>query len=191
LIRTFLAVDLDDAFLDGVAALQDRLRAASLFRSPRWVARTAMHVTLRFFGNVDEARIEALRPIVSELSELAAAKATTALARSLIGFPHARRARVLAIEIDTRGLIESFAAHVEPRAVALGFEAETRAYIPHLTLARLGVPADVTSLASEVGAIPSGRVTAITLYASKTLPSGPVYTRLERAELATMPGGLE
>jgi 2'-5' RNA ligase len=42
---------------------------------------------------------------------------------------------------------------------------------------------DVSSFAAEAAALPMGRVTAITLYASSSSPSGAVYTPLERVTL--------
>ena len=67
--------------------------------------------------------------------------------------------------------------------MALGFAPETRAYRPHLTLARLKVPADVRAHAGDSGALPAAHATAITLYASTMAASGPVYTPLERVPL--------
>lgn len=174
MLRTFLAADLDSQFLDEVAALALRLRGVSRLSGARFVARDAMHVTLRFFGNTDDDQVEALRALVPSLRVQGPVRA-----RSLTGFPDPRRARVVVVELDDGGVLGVRAREAEAAAVRLGFAPETRAYSPHLTLARLrGAPADVRALATEVATLPEGRIVGVTLYASTTAPTGPIYTAL-------------
>ncbi len=135
-----------------------------------------MHVTLRFFGPTNEAQLESLRALVPRL---AAAPLESLRAKALDAFPSPKRARVVVIAL--LGPLSRMAAEAERAARALGFEKEARAYHPHLTLARLKAPADLRALCSDPLALPEARAVAVTLYESKTLPSGPVYTPLVRA----------
>lgn len=182
LVRTFLAVDLDGPFLEEVAALVHRLRGASRPSGARWVAPDTMHVTLRFFGDTNEAQLASLRAVVGELGQ--GARSVVLRAASVSGFPARDRAHVLILDVDDDdGLLASLAARAEAAATALGFVPEKRAYHPHLTLARMRKAADVASLAGEAASLPAGRVTALTLYASTTSATGPVYSPLERVTL--------
>ncbi len=70
MLRTFLALDLDDALLRIADALIDELRAERLPRA-RWVASSTLHVTLRFLGDTDEALVPALGELVTTLGEAA------------------------------------------------------------------------------------------------------------------------
>jgi RNA 2',3'-cyclic 3'-phosphodiesterase len=175
-------------FLDEVAALAERLRGAPRLSRARWAAPATLHVTLRFFGETSDVQLAALRPLVVEL----AARVSRPLrvrAPSVSGFPSPSRAHVLITEVEDDGTLAELAARAEELAVALGFGPETRAYHPHLTLARMRQAVDVVELAGEGAALPSARVTAVTLYESKTGPAGPVYAPLERAALAAADPG--
>ncbi|MDB4934754.1 MAG: 2-5 ligase [Labilithrix sp.] len=162
------------------------MRGAPRLSSARWAAPETLHTTLRFFGSTDEAQLVALRALVGELATGTSSWAVRA--PCVHGFPDPKCAHVLVLDIaDSRPapvpVLATLAARAEAGAVALGFEPETRAYHAHLTLARMRKAVDVSSLAGETAPLPAGRVTAITLYASTTGPSGSVYTPLERAVL--------
>lgn len=186
MIRTFLAVDFDDPFLDEVAALAERLRGAPRLSSARWAARATLHTTLRFFGDTDDRQLAALRVLVHELA--AGAPSFEVRAPSVHGFPQRDRAHVLVLDIDdvpdaSLPKLSLFASRAEAAARSLGFAAESRPYHGHLTLARMRKAVDVSSLAGEAAALPPGHVTSVTLYASSSSPNGAVYTPLERATL--------
>lgn len=187
--RTFLAVDLDGAFLDEVAALAHRLRGAPRLSAARWAAPETMHVTLRFFGNSDDAQVLGQRALALALGAEAATSTESlgASAPHVSGFPQARRAHVLILDILDGGGLASLAARAEAAAVALGFTPEQRAYHAHLTLARMRAAVDVSSFAEEAASLPPARVTAVTLYASTTTAAGPVYMPLERVVLPVLP----
>jgi 2'-5' RNA ligase len=87
MIRTFLAVDFDDAFLDEVAALADRLRAGPRLSAARWAARETLHTTLRYFGDTDDRQLVAMRALVHELATGVTSLPVRAQARAVsLGF---------------------------------------------------------------------------------------------------------
>jgi 2'-5' RNA ligase len=174
-VRAFLAFDLDAPFVESAAAFAGRLRDRAGKRRLRWCAPGTMHVTARFFGDVeDPAPLVALVPMLVR-------PAPIVRAAKLDAFPDLRRARVLVLAIEDDGTLAAIAAEAEKAAVALGFEPEQRAYRPHLTLARLKEPSDLRDLAEPISL--SGRAVALTLYESKTTKEGPVYTSLVRSAL--------
>jgi 2'-5' RNA ligase len=176
LSRIFLAADLDPRFLDEATELAETFRGEGL----RVVARAAMHVTLRFFGQATDAQLEQLRAFTTALPP----PAIVMTAKRLTGFPSERRAHVLVVSLEDEdpGGLGAIAREAEQEAARLGFESERRDYHPHLTLARSKRPADVRRLCETELSLPPASVVAITLYDSKTLPRGPEYTALARVE---------
>jgi 2'-5' RNA ligase len=184
--RTFLALDFDERFLDTMAATGERLRGHRALSRARWVARPVMHATLRFFGDLDEARIASL---ASALPSIVAGVDTGVRVRatSLDAFPRPRRAHVLVVALadEPAGTLAELARRADVEAVALGLAADERAFRAHLTLARLKTPADVRDVVRDTTLDASGAVTAVTLYASELGPNGPTYTPLARAPLGS------
>lgn len=155
--RTFVAADLDGAFLDAAAALPIDVG--------RRVKRETMHCTLVFFGEVDDARIEELRALVAPFR-------TTSLpvrATRLDAFSSPRKAHVLVLPIEDDGTL----ARLHET-----FGKEERPYRPHLTLARMKKPMDVRKLVDETPVHIEGRVVGVTLYESVLGKDGPTYTPL-------------
>lgn len=174
-VRTFLAADLDAAFLDASAALAERLRGGALSKArASWVARHAMHVTLRFYGEGSPPRGALVHP---------GGGPPVVRARGLDAFPRTAKARVLFVALEDDGWLAGIARAAERIAVEAGFAPEPRAFTPHLTLARFKEPIDVRAICAEPLVLPEAHITGITLYESKTLPSGPIYTALARLDI--------
>ena len=145
-----------------------------------------MHTTLRFFGDTSDAQRDALCALVQELAD--GASAWPVRATAVHGFPGPSRAHVLVLDVvdgepGAAPRLGGLAARAEAAAVALGFARELRPYHAHLTLARMRKEVDVSSFAGEAASLTPGLVTAITLYASRSGPSGAVYVPLARAVL--------
>jgi len=150
--------------------------------SARWAKPETFHATLRFFGDTSDAQQSALCDLVRELAE--GASPLSVRAPSVHGFPVPSRAHVLVLDVldaEPEPLLAGLAARAEAAAVALGFARDERPFHGHLTLARMRKAVDVSSLAPEAASLPPGHVTAITLYASRSGPTGAVYTPLARA----------
>jgi 2'-5' RNA ligase len=189
MIRTFLAVDYEASFLDEVAQLAERLRSDPRLSAARWAPHDSLHTTLRFFGDSSDAHVATMRQLVQELATSPPISSADSVVRvpAVHGFPERQRAHVLVLDVEDAGagpFLGLLAARAETAAVALGFAAESRPYHAHLTLARMRRAVDVSSLAEQAAALPSGRATAITLYASSSSPNGAVYTRIASAPLA-------
>ena len=90
-IRSFIAVDLQEPVLAAVRALQARL--ARLNADVRWVRPGGMHVTLKFLGPVEAARLERVRASVA--TALDGHPTLQLRVHGLGAFPSWRRPRVL------------------------------------------------------------------------------------------------
>lgn len=98
----------------------------------RWQSDAQLHVTLRFIGDVDRHRAEALA-LALRHERFAKVEAR------LDGFGHfERRGRVdqLWAGLAPRDPLEKLHARLDRLCIGLGLEPEGRKYVPHITLAR-------------------------------------------------------
>jgi 2'-5' RNA ligase len=145
----------------------------------RWVPVQNLHLTMAFLGRVEEERIGTLSSAIAQAVQDHVD--FTVRLGALGAFPSVRRARVIWAGLDDAtgglaGLAESIGEALEP----LGFPRETRAFQPHVTLARLRAPKPV-----ELNVTPSPLsfpVERISLFESHLRRPAPLYE-----ELATFP----
>jgi 2'-5' RNA ligase len=177
-IRAFVALPLPDSLRRAVAETIERLTPS--LPGVRFVRGEGAHVTLRFLGWTREDTIAALE---APLRAAAAACPPLDLAvRGLGTFPERGRPRVLWLGLEVPRAAAALQAACERAAVAAGFEPETRAFHPHLTLGRWRDRARRLPLPDvDLG---SAHVGALVLYRSELRPSGSVY-----APLAVFPLG--
>jgi 2'-5' RNA ligase len=180
--RAFLALDFDDAFLDHVLTLGRDLAPSPPLSRARWVARTAMHLTLRFFGDLEAELVNSVCGIVPKVARERAV--IDVVGHALLAFPVASRARVLALDLDAPSIVE-LAAEADRALKDLGIASESRPFRPHLTLARLREPADLRRLLATRRLSIPGRVTSISFYESTLGPRGPTYKALARTALVS------
>lgn len=157
----------------------------------RWASSEQFHVTLAFLAEVEERRLEDL----GERLARAAAK-RTAFETAIAGggaFPNAGRARVLwaGLDLDEHGRTELDRLATGCRAAAnrAGIEVDGQRFRPHVTVARLGRPAEVSAWVRLLDAYagPRWRADRITLVASYLGegPRGrPRYVNVEEFTLA-------
>jgi 2'-5' RNA ligase len=190
-VRLFVGLALDEAVRAAAASVSSRLerKLSSVARDfeARWVPAGNLHVTVWFFGEVGEA------PAARLVDHLGAPLGLPPFDLHVGGcgaFPPSGAPRVLWIGTagGTPGMIDAHAALIE-RLRPLGYAPETRAYSPHLTLARVKAPGRSPAkvrdtLAAEAGDCGSMAVTALTLFRSRLSPHGATYERLLRVPLA-------
>jgi len=152
-------------------------------RLPRmkWVKAENLHITLRFLGDVEEAKLsvlgDAARGAQGSVSEF------DAKLGGLGAFPAPGKARVVWLGLAS-GHEESAALFnsLEANLVKAGFPPERRRYHPHVTLARLRHPAPLP-LEEFDPPVLSFRAAAFTLYKSTLTPGGPIYEVIEEFEI--------
>ena len=179
-IRAFFAVPLGEAAQRAAALLQQALQDGPGGNAVRWVRPEALHVTLRFLGEIDPARIPAL---VSDVrAELAPRRGFALQLGGLSGLPSPRRPRVVILDVTPHEPLVELAAAVERGVVASGFEPETRRFRAHLTLgrvrARYALPLDLPASPPAPFAVAEA-----VLYRSQLGRGGSRYTPLERVTL--------
>ena len=146
-------------------------RAAADFR---WSAPDQWHVTLAFAAAAPERALDELDDLLVE-----AAGRRPSFGMRVAGgdaFPHADRARVLVagLEADDDAGLERLAAACRSAMSRAGARVDGQRFRPHLTLGRLGRPANVTSWVRLLDAYdgPQWQVSDVALVASH-LGEGP------------------
>ncbi|MBC8448796.1 MAG: RNA 2',3'-cyclic phosphodiesterase [Chloroflexi bacterium] len=189
-LRTFIAVELDDQVLRSLAAVQGKLEAAAPPRSMRWVRPEGIHLTLKFLGDTPAARLEEIQRALT-----AAAAEVPPFSFSVEGlgcFPHTRRPRNVWVGVkEPTGTLRALWQAVEAQVAPLGWPTEQRGFQPHLTLGRVqrrASSADLRALGelverSDVGRLSSMTVRAVSFISSDLKPTGAVYTILYEAGL--------
>lgn len=135
----FVAVVPPDEALDDLDEFLDVRRAAADFR---WSAREQWHLTLGFFAEVRERRLDEL---VGGLERVAARR--TVFATRILGggaFPDAAGAKVLWAGVDAGDDLSRLARGVRGAANTAGVRVDGARFRPHVTLARFGRPREVT-----------------------------------------------
>jgi RNA 2',3'-cyclic 3'-phosphodiesterase len=131
-MRLFVALNLPKKERDRIHRAAKRLRDAAL--PVRWIGPENYHVTLKFLGEVKPERIPPVEEIVRRV-----ASATLPFDVGLEGFgafPTIRRPRVVWLGVDASAELRCLKQDLEWGLADVGFEAETRAFHPHLTLGR-------------------------------------------------------
>jgi 2'-5' RNA ligase len=182
-IRTFIAVELEEAIRDQAVALQAELARAAA--DVKWVEPENLHVTLVFLGEVPDKEVPTVCRIAQEsLSGMGPFRMTV---ETLGSFPNPRRPRTIWIGVGA-GVQELCQIHdaLEIPLMDLGYRREDRRYTPHITLGRVkgDRPNDklVTAMARHA-AWKGGEMTVreLCVMGSELTPQGPVYTVLGRA----------
>jgi 2'-5' RNA ligase len=187
-MRLFIAVEMNQSIEAAAREVIGELRDRAARLAPRaritWSAPERLHVTLRFIGEADEARGQAIR---SALGATIDAPVFDVTVEGAGAFPPKGPPRVL-----WAGLTDGRSGLVDlERAVSTRLEsivaAEERPYSPHLTLARVKDPAGLRrdALLEGLADRPFGRVhvDAITLFESRLSSKGPIYVALQRTAL--------
>lgn len=180
-----MAVLLPEGVRAALAREIERLRLVA--RGVAWVAPENLHVTLKFLGEVDEARLPSLR---EALAGAAAPVPPFDLAvRGLGAFPSVGRPRVIWAGLgEGADAAAELARRVDEALASLGFPREDRPFAGHVTLGRVREPRRHPALTAAIeagGGRDFGlvRVDAAALMQSRLSPHGARYTRLESAPL--------
>ncbi len=186
-MRLFAALVPPPEAVEHLDAFLEVRRGAAGFR---WSAAEHLHVTLAFYGDVEEWRLDDL----VERLHAAATRRTPVAARVAGGgaFPDPAAARVLwaGLEVAAPDELDRLAEGCRTAGAVSGARVDGRRFRPHLTVARLGRAAHVDDWVRLLDAYrgPSWRADSIALVASH-LGEGPRrrprHEVLERIEVGS------
>ncbi len=190
-MRAFIAIKLCEEARVALQAFGRRLRERGL--DAVWVKPDAMHLTLRFLGDIDEEQATCIGHCLSlRYDRLAAPRL---LARSVGAFPSLRKPSVIWAGVETlAGDLNVLRQAAESCARAAGLAAETKPFHAHLTLARLRARSDRAAFTQALapyiapgGAPEFGQdfiAENVILFSSTLTPKGPVYRKVREFTLS-------
>jgi 2'-5' RNA ligase len=182
-VRLFVALEIPAAVRDNLAAQIKELRhlpAPLADKRLRWVRPENLHVTLKFIGEVEAARLDGIRRALTAIGLDAPVGLEL---RGLGFFPDERYPRVLWVGLNASGNLPALARDIDRALEGQGIARDQRAFTPHLTLARFEPRAFDEKLRTaiqknsqrEFGAFEARE---FHLIQSKLQPSGAAYTSL-------------
>ena len=185
--RTFVALeiptDLGATVIDYIKDLRDKVPGVSA----SWSREDSLHLTLKFLGEVPVARIDDVSAAASAAVR-ASGPFELILADSGV-FPSRGKPNVLWIGIeDPQAGLPAVHQRLEEELAARGFARDTRAYHPHLTIARIRKPHGAKDLAAAHRASDFAGQTftaqELVVFRSELLPQGSRHTAISRHALS-------
>jgi 2'-5' RNA ligase len=194
-MRVFVGIDLDPEIRAKIARFLEGVRGFA--PDARWVRPESLHVTLKFIGEEQPERVEA---ISERLRQVQGAGVEIRCAGHGF-FPTAKAPRVFWIGIQSSPQLAELASNIDGVTSELGIPREDRPFSPHLTLARAGGGSGSPRWRKGDGpnavfAVLEKRLTAMSeldfgtmaarefyLYQSQLSPGGSKYTKLQRFPL--------
>ena len=191
-MRLFVALEIPADVRDNLAVFLKDMRERSEQleeKGVRWVRLKNLHVTLKFIGEVAEARLDGIR------SALATVRTEAPLAVRVHGlgsFSDENRPAVLWTGLDASTELPTLAEDIDDALATRGIAKEKRAFVPHLTLARLAAPMLHERLREAIRKdaereFGSFHVREFHLIESKLKPAGAEYTSLASFPFAMEP----
>jgi len=186
--RMFVAVQPPGVAVEHLDEFLDVRRGAADFR---WSLPTQFHVTLAFLDTVADRRLDEL---VERLERAAGRR--TAFATSISGggaFPNPARGRVLYADLDlapeAKEELDRLASGARAAAARTGIEVDGQRFRPHITVARLRGPTEVTSWVRLLDAYsgptwPVDRITLVASYLGEGPRGRPRYETVAELPLA-------
>jgi RNA 2',3'-cyclic 3'-phosphodiesterase len=180
-MRTFIALDLDPAIK---ASLSEFIKGLKKINASdvNWVREDALHLTLKFLGQIPPA---ALEPIKAALAEVTRPIRSFPLILKGTGFfpANPKVARVLWAGVFQQPTLMGLQREIDFRLQPLGFSPESLPFHPHLTLGRVKTAAKLRDVLAELerhqySAFGQMTVDRVTLFESRLKPEGAEYAVL-------------
>ncbi len=172
-MRLFIAIEFPVDLKRALGSLRFDIPGA------RWVPTEQIHLTLAFLGEVKETTVVQLTDHLSRIRVPAFEICFTGTGC----FPGRRRPRVLWIGLEPEPSLKLLAAKVRAAVLACGIPQEERPFSPHITLARLKLPAspeaDTFFDPHPRRVLPPFWVRKFTLFQSLLTSQGAVHTPIK------------
>lgn len=183
-MRLFVALEIPSSVRENLAALIASMRAIT--KEPRWLRAENLHVTLKFLGEVAEAKVDVIR---SALGGIRSEKPVALEFRGFGFFPNEKHPRVFWAGMEASSNLKTLAGDIEGAIEKLGIAREKREFSPHLTLGRFErprLPEVLRKLVAdnqqrEFGSL---RTNEFHLIQSKLKPAGAEYTTVATFQFA-------
>lgn len=166
--RLFVALRPPEEFCDALLDTMEGIPGA------RWQDADNLHITLRFIGEVD-------RHMAADLESALGDVLFTPFPLEISGVGHFEgkgRAKAIWAGVAPSGALDELQMRVEMACRRAGLPAETRKFVPHVTIARLNSGSGpIGDWLAQHGRLRLGpwQVERFSLYESDLTPNGPLY----------------
>jgi 2'-5' RNA ligase len=184
-IRSFLAIELPKEIIGKLSEIQNNLKSSG--SQIKWVRPESIHLTLKFFGNIEEKTVDDISQVLKKVT--AKISAFVINVKDIGVFPNMSRPRVIWVGVESSGrTLDILHKETESSLKKIGFEPEERKFSAHLTLGRVKSLKDKRQLTEQIEKLKgcevgSFRVENLFLFKSDLRPTGAVYTKLETFNL--------
>ncbi len=185
LLRSFLAIELTESILKKIREVQEDLKSSKA--DVKWVAPDHIHLTLKFFGNIEAYQIDSILKAIT--IPVQTTPPLSLMVRGMGTFPAMKNPRVIWIGVDDPDkVLIPFYKRLETELAKENFPPEDRPFQPHLTLGRMRSHQrreDLIRAMEKYREVEFGsfRVERVILFRSDLTPQGPIYTRLKEVRL--------
>jgi len=188
-MRCFIAIDIDQTIRAALGNLQQELQKKADIKKGgvTWVKPDAIHLTLKFLGEIEDKHVADVCNIVKSV---AGRHKSFQLSIESVGCFGGKSARVLWVGAGegTENLLR-LQKDLEQRLAEAGWPAEDREFTSHLTLCRVKdsrAGLKLAQVAENYRDLKLGTISADSLcvYQSQLTPQGPIYTILGNYKLS-------
>jgi 2'-5' RNA ligase len=190
-IRCFIAIEIPLTIQLAIRRSTANLQK-ELGRLVRWTPAENLHLTLKFLGDIPPTQADDLTRLLP--AEAGITPAFDLHVQGFGSFPNFKMARILWVGTQAETGLDALYKGVESVCARLGFPPESRAFSPHLTIARVKQNASSDERnkirqaleSTKIDLLGTARVDSVHLVKSDLKPAGAVYTKLFSSPLKSL-----
>lgn len=183
--RLFAAIKIepDEDLLKVYCSMQQLLKHEKI----RWVKPNNLHLTLKFFGETPETKIETINKVLASIASGINSFDMTICKTGIFGSSY--NPKVIWFGFEEENLLKEIGNQVLVQVAAAGFSADRQNFVPHLTIGRIKqiqqrqVFQKIIDNFKEIQ-LNKFRASEFHLYESILKPDGPVYLPLQSFQFA-------
>ena len=176
-MRIFIAALIPDSIRLQLANYIDSLKQD--VDGVKWEKSDKLHITLKFLGDVDEHKTDEILDSLGNLVE--GYSVFNVNISDFGGFPNLKNPRVLYAGLSHNSELSKFHYEMDKSLSKIGFEKESRRFIPHITLARVKKRVHIKETPPITQS--SFDITQVGLIESELRSKGSVYTPVKLFKL--------
>lgn len=174
-VRSFLAIEVDENLIPQILDVENEFKKTDT--KVKYVPARNMHLTLKFFGNIDEDMIEDIGDAVERV--IIRYNSFDLDIENCGSFPNQKVIKVIWLGLREGSPITQLQKDLDKEFKKLGFKKE-RNFISHLTIGRVKSPKNKNQIKDKIEEfrnIKIGRMTVKSLHLKKSTltPDGPIY----------------
>ena len=184
-MRTFLAIEIEPYIKNKIEESQEII-SDSESSNIKFVEVENIHLTLKFFGEIDEDKLEQITDIINQ--SIKNKEAYTLKVVNIGAFTNIYNPRVIWTGIkDKNNTTVKLIEELDKKFNKIGFKKEKN-YVPHITIGRVKNISDKEKLSQTLKKLSKKyhgkmEVKKICLKSSTLTPSGPIYENIKEFDL--------